>query len=256
MSRGQAPARLDDGVPPPRPPAAASSPRAAEGPGTSPGARGRSREAAGRPGRAPAALRALTMGTGTRHLESCPAPAAPASSSSASSRSTPASGRRRSPHRGAAAAAIPPHGARGRASSAPLGATPPSWARGSGAGKGWGAEQPLPGLRSPPLRRAPPGKPGLRCRPSGCSSRDGGGGAGGSQVTLPANGSPAGPLLAPGCAGPAAGSGGPGAGRRWDVAEPPPAARGLQLTGGGRGRGRNGGGGRGSGRSPGAVSAR
>lgn len=73
---------------------------------------------ASRPRRRPA-VPALTIGTGTRHLESCPAPAAPASASNANSFSGTAPGRRHSPHRGAAA--IPPHGGRGRASSAPRG---------------------------------------------------------------------------------------------------------------------------------------
>lgn len=78
------------------------------------------------------------MSTGSRHLERCPAPAAPASSSTASSRSRTASGRH-PPERGTAAA-IPPHGGHhrlGRASSAPRGeergrreAEPfPGWAR-------------------------------------------------------------------------------------------------------------------------------
>lgn len=67
---------------------------------------------------APAALPTLTMSTGSRHLERCPAPTAPASSSTASSRRRTASGRRRQlPERGAAAMA--PHGQRRRAGPAP-----------------------------------------------------------------------------------------------------------------------------------------
>ncbi|XP_037249368.1 neutral alpha-glucosidase C isoform X2 [Falco rusticolus] len=123
------------------------------------------------------------MSTGSRHLERCPALAAPASSSTASSRRRTASGRRQPPERDAAA--IPPHGGRrsraGRAPSAPGGGRrlPRAGVR---------AEPPPDGARTVTAPGRPsPARP--RSGPAGCRA-DGAPGA--ASQARPSRGEPGG----------------------------------------------------------------